>query len=636
MAPRFHRFLVRILLPLALVLLAGCSRRAPPVAVDGFLDLSGWNFETGGVVKLDGAWEFYWQQFLTPADITGGAAPDIRPTGFLPVPGPWSGFRAGGTALPRDGYATYRLRVRLPEAGGVKAIAIPYVCMAYRLWVDDELLAANGIAGTDRASTVPQTVPLIAFFRPRADTIQIVVQAANFHHRCNGLWESLRLGPAAQVARQEEIRSAVALMHFAAFLIMAAYHLALHALRGRERSLLHFALFSLAIAIRTLVTDQMFIVRLFPDFPWETQLRIEYFADYAALPAVYAFLRSLFPREMPVWAVRSALAAALGGTLTLAFPGRVSSLFIPPYEVALVGYIAYALVVLGRALTRRREGAALYVAGLVVFFAALVHDLLVLNLILHRGQLLPFGLLVLTLAQSVVLAQRFAAAHGELQRSRRMITEREEQVRKQIAEMLHGQVQGRLLMVGYRLHEAERLWDRDPAEARAMVAGAREEIREVCEADVRRASHLLHPAVIDVGLVPALRSLAMRYRTRFQVDLEVGPAVSPIDAVTGPGIPEAVRLAAYRVVEEALGNVQAHAGARRVVVTLQVTPERELHLCVRDDGRGVDPARLERGLGLRTVAARVSEMGGRWEIEGAPGRGTALLAWLPLDLADKG
>lgn len=605
--------------------------------MNGVLDLSAWDLDANGTVHLDGEWEFYWAQLLTPQDFerhgalrepSGGTLPP--PTGWIAVPGAWSGVRFGGEPLPRDGYATYRLRIRLRDRDGLKAIFIRYVCSSYRLWVDDSLVASSGVVGTSRTASSPRYVPNVAYFTPRSDTVQLVLQVANFHHRCNGIWSSPELGAADQIIRERQRNLSLEMFFFGAILVMALYHLVLYLLRRTDRLPLHFGLFCLIIGIRVPVTGEELLVRMVPGFNWAAELRIEYLTDYLGLPVFLLFLRSLYPEETAEKAVRLAWAVSLAGAGSLLAPVRVHSLFIPPYEVVLGLFIAYQLSVLVRAFIRRRDGAGLFLAGGGVFLGTLVNDLLSYNLILPTVEVLPLGLFVLILAQSVVLAGRFAHAFSELQRSRRMLTEREENLRREIAEMLHGRVQTRLLMAGHRIGQAERVWDADPCAARALVAAARGDIETVREEDVRQASHLLHPSIIRVGLVPAVRSLAGRFEDHFRVAIEADPRLVALDDSVDNRIPEPVRLAAYRVLEEALGNVYAHAGASRAEIYLGLSPERRLHLRVRDDGRGVDTARLRPGLGLCSIAARVGELGGGWEIAGRPGRGTTLSVWIPL------
>ena len=68
-----------------------------PVAVNGVLDLTGWDFENSGCVRLNGEWEFYWNRLLSPQDFRRGDAPAI--TGYYKIPGAWNGYEIGKTKL---------------------------------------------------------------------------------------------------------------------------------------------------------------------------------------------------------------------------------------------------------------------------------------------------------------------------------------------------------------------------------------------------------------------------------------------------------------------------------------------------------------------------------------------------------
>ena len=108
-------------------------------------------------------------------------------------------------------------------------------------------------------------------------------------------------------------------------------------------------------------------------------------------------------------------------------------------------------------------------------------------------------------------------------------------------------------------------------------------------------------------------------------------AVECVVALGGQPIPQNVEDAAYRVAQEALGNIVRHAGASHVSVALMVGRAR-LTLSITDDGRGFDPAApTPTGhLGLVGMRERARAVGGALDIESEPGRGTTLRLSVPL------
>jgi two-component system sensor histidine kinase UhpB len=130
---------------------------------------------------------------------------------------------------------------------------------------------------------------------------------------------------------------------------------------------------------------------------------------------------------------------------------------------------------------------------------------------------------------------------------------------------------------------------------------------------VRALSHQLHPSVLrHAGLLAATEALCRAFRQ--QVDIEVEFEPHPIDP-----IPDDVALCAYRVAQEALRNIAAHANARAVKVTL-TKGAGELSLLIADDGRGFDPvaARARPGLGLVSMEERVRLVHGQLDINSGP------------------
>ena len=129
---------------------------------------------------------------------------------------------------------------------------------------------------------------------------------------------------------------------------------------------------------------------------------------------------------------------------------------------------------------------------------------------------------------------------------------------------------------------------------------------------MRSLARGIYPAPLtDRGLVEALRSAAMRTSLPTTV----------LAAGVGRYPPE-IETAAYFCCLEALQNTEKHAhGARAAVVELSA--DGALHLEIRDDGAGFDPARVDGGgVGFTSMRDRMAAVGGELEIRSRPGAGT--------------
>jgi signal transduction histidine kinase len=140
---------------------------------------------------------------------------------------------------------------------------------------------------------------------------------------------------------------------------------------------------------------------------------------------------------------------------------------------------------------------------------------------------------------------------------------------------------------------------------------------------IRNMALLLRPSMLDdLGLVPALRWQAREVAKRTGLKVRMTAEGVPDD------LPDEHKTCIFRVVQEALNNCARHAQAQTVRVQV-LSKEDRISVSIQDDGIGFD-SKLVRGLGQVGMEERVAHVGGRFQIDSEPGRGTLLTAELPL------
>ncbi len=141
--------------------------------------------------------------------------------------------------------------------------------------------------------------------------------------------------------------------------------------------------------------------------------------------------------------------------------------------------------------------------------------------------------------------------------------------------------------------------------------------------EVRRISHDLRPAILDdLGLAAALDHLAQEFTQNSAVPVRFGAQGS------AEGLPDVVNTVLFRIAQEALTNIERHAGARHIDITL-VRQGGYVTLTISDDGGGFDAERVashpQRGIGLRNMMERMEAIGGQLNISSS-GDGTSVRA----------
>jgi hypothetical protein len=218
---------------------------------------------------------------------------------------------------------------------------------------------------------------------------------------------------------------------------------------------------------------------------------------------------------------------------------------------------------------------------------------------------------------------RLVALVFELDEDARQALVDGERARKDAAALLHG-TQAALIAIRHRLGESATLRARDPSRADAVLEQARDELERIGERDIGRTSRSLYPLVIRMSLAPALEGLAERYAPQTKISVRIDPAVAEMDDPSRNRLPEALRLAVYRVAEAAVaGAVEAAPAPIEIAVTQSTGPA--LVLTVRQTSKsGPGSGAPWRHLG--NLALRLHEWGGRLTISRARDGRTTLAA----------
>jgi two-component system sensor histidine kinase UhpB len=198
----------------------------------------------------------------------------------------------------------------------------------------------------------------------------------------------------------------------------------------------------------------------------------------------------------------------------------------------------------------------------------------------------------------------------------------QEEERRRLARDLHDEVNQALTAILLRL---EALAQETSPERAPEVAELKRLVNQAMGELLNLARQLRPSALDDHGLVPAIEAQLKRFSAQTGIEVRMRAEGDPNE------LPEVIQTAIYRVAQEALANVQRHAGA--TVVELDLVEEAgDVELRVRDDGRGFELGAIPRagstgpgaGLGLSGMAERARLVGGELDVRSAPRGGTTV------------
>lgn len=205
------RFMIVILITLFAIMLFPLSETletgkimAPVKAHMGIMDLSEWDPESNKIITLNGEWEFYWNQLMTPEELSDKEVQGIEPD-YMGVPSIWKGKTVDNQTLPAYGSATYRLKLINLPSEGVFALKKTNIRFASTIYVNGEKLLEDGNPTIDAESFELGNTSQLGLFTSEGDELEIIVHVSNHQFWNSGIPTSLYFGePDAMLKHQQQ------------------------------------------------------------------------------------------------------------------------------------------------------------------------------------------------------------------------------------------------------------------------------------------------------------------------------------------------------------------------------------------------------------------------------------------------
>ena len=194
----------------------------------------------------------------------------------------------------------------------------------------------------------------------------------------------------------------------------------------------------------------------------------------------------------------------------------------------------------------------------------------------------------------------------------------QDEERRRLERNIHDGAQQQLVALGVKLRLTDALVERDHVKARELLAQLQSETQGTIE-DLRDLARGIYPPLLaDQGLGVALEAQSRKSAVPVRIESDgIGRYGQDVEA------------AVYFSCLEALQNVSKYADASEARIALS-QGDGTLEFTVSDDGRGFDPASIDRGTGLQGMSDRIEAIGGAFTVDSALGRGTTVRGQVPI------
>lgn len=314
-------------------------------AKNGVLDLVNWDMKENDILKLDGEWEFYWGQLLTPEDFYKSKVQNK--TGFIQVPSAW-GKKVGNIMTDEKGAATYRLVIQTNELKQMLAIKTTSIRMSSRIYVNGtELIHCGNPAISETSGYITSNTPYSANFFQNGNQIEIIVQVADFNFKEGGIVQSIYLGTQEAISMFAAKNNFLNIFLSASLFITGLYYLLVYFGRPKDTSNLYYSLYSISFSLFEIMYGEKFLFQMFRNLSdkYDYIVKLHNMLLYISIIFVCLFIYKIAEEVIPRWFVFSTIIAF--GMYSIAFY-VVPLVIISKYQniALLIGISCYVMIII--------------------------------------------------------------------------------------------------------------------------------------------------------------------------------------------------------------------------------------------------------------------------------------------------
>lgn len=376
-----------------------------PFATSGVMDLSTHDLYRERPVRLDGRWQFFQGVILSPGAFLNDVEP--KPTGYYPVPKYWTSYK--GLSLSSKGKSSYRLLIHVNNKNSPLSLLTPEIFTEYRLFINGKLMDSHGEFSDGRIRFLS---PRIFTFQNSGDTIEILLNIANYNHENAGIGQSFFLGSPEKIRKRHLLNTSLEVILVAVCLFAGVYHIILFVFRTTEKEPVYFGLFCMLIALRTVLTGTTLITQIMPNLSFEAGSRSATMVIPLCVMTFQTYAFHFFRPNFPVKLHRGLLMAhGIYLVMTLTLPPMIYSRLFSLYLLVILASGFLIIIVNGCVMAGGFRYAVIFFAGFLFVFAGVVNDMLHYLQVINTGYFLFLWFSFFIVAQSVMLAIKFSDEH---------------------------------------------------------------------------------------------------------------------------------------------------------------------------------------------------------------------------------
>lgn len=419
--------LLVLIVPVIAIFQALQIKHVMPQARQGMIDLRSWDFHRDGIVKLNGEWELYRGMLLSPEDFHPGRNSAGIPvvSALVQVPGKWNKYISASGELRAKGYATYRLQAKIPPGEAmVYGLRTSNIRTASKVFMNGQETGSSGIPSAVASGGRQNNIPYMGFASVTGDTVEIIVQVANYSYSSGGIIQPIVLGDQSSILKHREFALFVDGAALFGFLILSIFLLMFSKVRESRGVTLHLGLFCLAAFVYILTHGEKLIAAGLPGLPYEIVLKLQLASSTLVYYYLLRYVANSVNYPMPRTALRMSKVITVMLLLIATFvPASLFSYlesFLLSWGTISIGFVLYSMVQGTRQNPKNMFLMMVSIESLsiVIMYYLVSFTPLALNYSVISYEIVLFGFI-----QAIIMTRQYAASFLEVEQlSRRLLT----------------------------------------------------------------------------------------------------------------------------------------------------------------------------------------------------------------------
>ncbi|EHJ01170.1 7TM domain sensor diguanylate cyclase [Clostridium sp. DL-VIII] len=366
-------------------------------AINGNMYLDKYDFAGQGIIDLDGQWEIYNNELLTPEDLK-----NRKPDQYLTIPGNLKEQLGENNA----GYMTLKLEIEVPK-DVIYGFRIKRLLSASKLWVNGIVQGEVGKVGKSYEDEKAIYLPIYSYFMPEDGHIEIVIQTSDYREVFPTI-QSMELGLKDQIINESLIASGIDFIIFGGLLVIELIFISLYKRMPNKKSYLFFVILCLFIQLRCLFLNERIIVHFFPNMPFELLSKTAALTYYLWIPVYVFFIKDVFTNMNRRTVMISSMFSIIFGGICLFTNNTFYDKLSVPGEIIVIIIAADIFAFLIKKVKEKEQNSIISLIAFGGLIITGVNDMLVNNGLPYVGRyLFQIGMFIFVLLETYSLTLNY-------------------------------------------------------------------------------------------------------------------------------------------------------------------------------------------------------------------------------------